>query len=140
MTPALVADRDVVVKCSPVYTSYLVAANQRIYKGSHVMIDPSTGYLVVGPDTASCIYCGVADENITSTTAGVKKCKVQSGGPFLMNTEPLSQQSCGSAVYLLDSGTVALISTTTNDLKVGRVFFWVDATHSWANIQSGGTP
>jgi len=120
---------------------YLVGANQTIYRGALVMIDPSTGLLIVGADTASCIPVGIADEQVISTTAGIDKCAVLSGGLFLLTTATLTQiNGCGTAVYLQDSGTVALIAVTTNDLKVGRVAYWVDATHSWVYIQPGGTP
>lgn len=145
MSPALAKDTDIRNKRALTFIAYLVGANQAIYKGAHVMLDPSTGYLVVGADTASCIYAGIADEDVVSTTAGVKRCRVASGGLFLLNTSTTGVAftqitAPGTAVYLLDTGTVAFIAETVNDLKVGRVAYWVDATHSWVRLQRGGTP
>lgn len=140
MGNVLTFDVDIKSKGDLEFFDYLVGANQTIWKGSFVMIDPSTGLLIVGADTASCIPVGIADERCISTTAGVKECRVASGGAFLLTTGTLTQTVVGTALYIVDSGSVDVIAHTTNDLKVGRVQYWVDATHSWVFIPPNGTP
>lgn len=136
---ALSADTDIRTKGQLTYTDYLVDASQTIYKGALVMIAHTTGLLVVGANTAGEFCVGIADENVVSTTAGVKKCRVASGGQFLLTTGTLTQITAfATVVFVLDSGTVDLVGNATNSVKAGKVVFWVDATHSWVEILPGG--
>jgi hypothetical protein len=135
---ALAKDTDVLRKGYPTLINYLVGANQTIYKGAIVMIDPATGYLIVGADTASCISVGIADEQVVSTTAGVKTCRVASGALFLLPTATIAITDVPDTLCVADSGSLALASVTTNDLKLGRVVYMVDTTHVWVWIPVTG--
>lgn len=133
---ALAKDTDIRGKNVSSFISYLVAATQTIYKGALVSVKPASGLLVVGANTTSDICVGVADEAVTSTTAGVKTCKVRSGGLFYLTTDTQAQTDTGSTVYVNDSGQVS--TTTGNAVKAGRLVIWVDATHSWIWIPPFG--
>lgn len=136
---ALAKDTDIKNKNVTFYTSYLVAASQTIYKGALVSILPASGLLVVGANTATHICVGVADESVVSTTAGVKTCRVASGGMFLLTTGTLDQITAFSTtLFVLDSGTVDLVANATQSIKAGRCVFWVDGTHSWVYIPPFG--
>lgn len=136
---ALAKDTDIKNKDVKFYTDYLVAANQTIYKGALVSILPASGLLVVGANTATHLNVGIADESVVSTTAGVTKCRVASGGIFLLTTGTLTQVTAWTdTLFVLDSGTVDVVGNATNSIKVGRAVFWVDATHSWVYIPPFG--
>lgn len=139
MANVLTKDTDIKNKGVQFYTDYLVDASQTIYKGAIVMIESTTGLLVVGADTASAIPVGIADEAVTSTTAGVKKCRVASGGLFYLVTGTLTQITGSTkTMCVVDTGSVDLASVTTNDIKLGRVVYWLDGTHSWVYIPPFG--
>lgn len=139
MANVLTKDTDIRNKGVTTYIDYLVDASQTIYKGAIVMIESTTGLLVVGADTASAIPVGIADEQVISTTAGVKKCRVASGGLFLLTTGTLTQiTGTTKTMYVVDSGSVDLVAVTSNDIKLGRCAIWVDSTHSWVYIPPAG--
>jgi hypothetical protein len=135
---ALAKDTDILTKGYPTLIDYLVGASQTIYKGAIVMLDPATGLLIVGADTASCIPVGIADEQVVSTTAGVKKCRVASGALFRLPTATIAQTDVPDTLCVADSGSLALASVTTNDLKLGRIVYMESTTVVWVWIPVTG--
>jgi hypothetical protein len=107
---------------------FLVKTNSQIYAGALVMLD-SNGLLTPGADTASCIFAGLAMENVLGD--GTKRCRVRSTGAVKVVTSGLSQAAVGSKAYLVDDQTVALVTTTTNDVLCGRIVKFVSATSVW---------
>jgi len=133
---ALSADRNTKF-AEPTVESYPVAASTKIYKGSLVMIN-SSGYAIPGADTASCVFVGVAQEQIDNSSGsnGDKRVTVKRVGCFEFaygGTAAITD--VGTAVYLVDDQTVNAAGSTSNDIKCG-VISQVDATNNlvWVDI------
>lgn len=123
---ALIADANVVSRQDGL-KHYPIAANVRIFKGSHVCIS-AAGYAVVGAIGAGR-YVGVAFENVDNTlvgnVAGGKNIRVMSGRHFNLVGTGFAQSSVGQIAYLADSGAVTL---TPNANPVGMITEYVSAT------------
>src|SRR5262245_34245297 len=98
---------------SGVITSYPMADNQKVYKGSLVAID-AAGYARPAADTASYISAGIAvdqvDNTITGHTAGGLRIRVRSGVRAQLPATGLTQASVGQVAKVADSGAVAAAS------------------------------
>jgi hypothetical protein len=97
-----------------------VAATTKIYALSLTMRN-SSGKLVPGGDTASCVFAGVAEKQ-ADNSAGVDdavKCVVHKRGEWYFDKS--GTPGVGDVVYLVDDHTVALASVTTNDIPCGKV-------------------
>lgn len=131
---ALTADRDTQRKDGNV-ESYPMGA-VKIYKGDLVMIN-SSGYAIPGADTASCVFVGVAREQVDNSAgaAGDKNIEVWRKGAFLFAIAAATIASVGLVVYCEDGGgTVGLVGTTSNDIPCGKISQYEDATHVWVDI------
>lgn len=124
---ALSADRD--PKRSTNESAEIVCTTgTTIYGGSLVMTTTATGLSIPGADTASCHFAGIAKERVTVATAG-QKSEVYTSGCFEVVMASAAQTNDGATVCISDDQTVALIGTTTNDVKCGKQVAYVDATH-----------
>jgi hypothetical protein len=136
---ALAADTAINTKVDRDLLSYPVADNVLIYKGSLITIN-AAGYAIPAADTASTIFAGIADAHVDNTitghTAGGLSCTVQRDRVALLTATGLAQTSVGLAVYVLDSGTVALTGGVTNHVLVGYVQSYVSATQAWVLMAS----
>jgi predicted RecA/RadA family phage recombinase len=112
---------------------FLVKTNSQIYAGALVMLDVN-GLLIPGADTASCVFAGVAQENVLGD--GTKTCRVRTEGVFTVATAGLTQAVVGVKAYLVDDTTVALAATTTNDILVGRITKFISASQVQVKINS----
>ena len=102
----------------------------KVYAGTLIAINTS-GYAVKGADTASFVFAGVAADTVDNSAgaAGDKKIDCYTEGTFQFATsDTATQASVGKKVYLVDDSTVALAATTTNDVLVGKVVEFVDAS------------
>ena len=106
-----------------------VEAGESIYSGTIVMAD-TDGYAVPGADTASCIFLGIAADTVTNSGAdGAVDVAVYTEGTFeLAFSGTATQAVLGDPVYIVDNNTVALVGTTTNDVLVGKVVEFIDAS------------
>jgi len=131
---ALSADRDTKRKDGSL-GSFPVAVS-KIYAGDIVMLN-SSGYAIPGADTASCMFAGVATEQVDNSagSAGDKRITVHRKGCFLFAIAAAAITDIGKAVYVEDGGgTVGLVGTTDNDIPCGKISEYEDATHVWVDI------
>lgn len=101
---------------------YKVAAVD-LWLGELVSLNTS-GFAKKGADTASEKFVGVASERVGNSTgaAGAKDVFVWAEGAYEFAFSGTAVQAdTGKQVYLVDSQTVALVATTTNDILVGRI-------------------
>jgi hypothetical protein len=107
-----------------------IAASTVIYGGTIVTTNAS-GYAQVGGDDASTTFVGIAADTVdnSSGSAGDKSVTVYTEGSFeLAFTGTATQASVGITAMASDSQTVAAAATTTNDVPVGRVVEFIDAS------------
>lgn len=124
---ALAADKKTEYR-EGVELEFLVKTSSQIYAGALVMVD-ADGLLIPGADTASCVFAGLALENVLGD--GAKKCRVRVQGAVKVVTSGLTQAAVGEKAYLVDDQTVALVATTTNDILCGRIVKFDSATSVW---------
>jgi hypothetical protein len=110
----------------------------KILAGTIVMSD-ATGYAIVGADTASCIFRGIAMEQVDNTlgASGAVNVTVRKKGEFLMacdSNATFAVTDNGTAVTILDNQTVSKAATTTNDIACGILAEFVSATSGWICI------
>ena len=112
---------------------------EEFYKGALIMAD-SSGYAIVGADTASCKFLGVAVEHISITTQdaadGTSKIRVYTKGDFLIghNTGDAAVTSQGTIMCLVNDNAVDDVTATTNDIECGVITQWKDADEVWVRI------
>lgn len=102
----------------------------KIFAGTLVTKNAS-GYAVKGADTASFTFAGVAADTVDNSagSAGDKKIDVYTEGTFEFGFSGTATQATeGLAVYVVDDSTVALAATTTNDVLVGKVVEFINAS------------
>ena len=110
-----------------------VAASAHIYANSMTCFD-ADGYLVPASDTASLVYAGIATEEVDNSSGadGALNCVVERGQLFkVASAETETQDAVGLLRYVSDDQTVAAVGTTTNDVLVGKVVEFVDASTVW---------
>ena len=106
------------------------------YEGSMVMID-STGYAILGADTASCIFAGIATEELDQATGGssgdntIRVIAAKSGKLVKRKYTSVAITDLYTLCYIVDDETVAAIGTTTNDIPVGTVVALAEANYCW---------
>ena len=102
-----------------------VGSAKRIFQGALLVTDDTTGLLEPGSDTAGKTFAGIAYEPADNTTggAGAITCRAQKRGSFLypFTGSTPTNAVIGKKAYISDSGTVALIGTTTNDIYCGDI-------------------
>lgn len=107
-----------------------IEAGDVIYAGTLVIRD-ADGYALKGADTASCTFAGVAADTVSNAGAadGAAEVAVYVEGTYeFAFSGTASQATVGVAVYVVDNQTVALAATTTNDVLVGKVVEFIDAS------------
>jgi len=133
---ALSADRNTLY-ADPRVEAYPVATDTTIYKGSLVMLN-SSGYAIPGADTASCVFVGVAQEQVVVASGadnGSKYVKVRRLGCFKFGYGGTAAITLvGTKVYLVDDQTVNAVASTTNDIPAGYVTQYVSASVVWIDI------
>jgi len=96
------------------------------YRGSMVMID-ATGYAILGADTASCIFAGIATEELNQAAGGsngdnnLRVIAAKSGKVVKMKYTGVAITDLYTKCYIVDDEVVADAATTTNDVAVGTV-------------------
>lgn len=92
----------------------------------------SSGYATNATDSASDLgFAGVSYEGIDNSggNAGDLSIRLYKEGEFTFTfSGTASQATVGLPVYALYNGTVALVGTTTNDILVGYVTEFIDAS------------
>ncbi len=114
-----------------------VGASKTLYLGALLMLN-SSGYVIPGADTASCIFAGInlsgridnsagsdGDEKVEATRYGVHKMTFDNS---------ISQSDVGSEVYLVDDQTVDLSANVSNNIFCGILAGYIDSTHGWVDI------
>ena len=120
---ALLANYDALEKDGKVQAQPVGAA-KKLYQGALLVTDDTTGLLEAGGDTAAKTFAGIAYEPADNTngSAGAITCRVQKRGSFVFAfSGALTNAALGKKAYLVDSGTVALAATTTNDVYCGDI-------------------
>lgn len=116
-------------------TAHAVKGAAHIFKGAIVCAD-STGYAVPGSDSVGYTFIGVAIEDADNTNGadGDLKVRVMGRGVFsFAKGGSISQADMGQPLYIVDDQTVAVVSTTTNDVQLGRLEGF-DGTDVWVRI------
>ncbi|HUT49980.1 MAG TPA: capsid cement protein [Alphaproteobacteria bacterium] len=131
---ALSADRNTKF-AEPLLESYPVAASTTIYAGSLVCLN-SSGYAVPAADTSGYVFVGVAREKIVNSGLdGAKRITVRRKGCFeLAYGGTAAITLVGTKVYVEDDQTVNAAASTTNDIPVGYVSQYVDASTVWVDL------
>ena len=109
--------------------SYALGA-QKVYAGTLITINTS-GFAVKGADTASFVFAGVAADTVDNSAgaAGDKNIDCYTEGTFEFGfSGTATQASVGADVYVVDDSTVAVAATTTNDVRVGKVVEFINAS------------
>lgn len=109
-----------------------------IYEGALVNIN-SSGYATNASDTSGETCVGVADETVDNSggSAGDKEIQVRTDGvhQFEMGSTA-NQATVNDLVYVSDNQTVDTAANLTNDVLVGRVVRFVDASTVRVDIES----
>ena len=112
------AEKDGKVQAQP------VGVAKRIYQGALLVTDDTTGLLEAGTDASGKTFAGIAYEpaDNTSGSAAAITCRVQKRGSLVYAFSGSLTNAClGKKAYIVDSGTVALAATTTNDVYCGDI-------------------
>jgi hypothetical protein len=103
---------------------------EKIWEGALVAIN-AAGYAVNAGDDASTVVVGVADETVDNSAgnAGDKEIKVRRTGVFTFEFGGTATiADVNTLVYASDNQTVNLAGALTNDIIVGRIVEFIDAS------------
>ena len=109
------------------------------YKGAILMAD-SSGFGIVGADTASCLFLGIIVEHVSitteDTTDGDTKVRAFTVGDFLFghNTGDAAITSHGTIMCIANDNAVDDLGALTNDIECGVITQWKDADEVWVRI------
>ena len=114
--------------------TFAVKASNTIYRGGMVNTE-SGGYATAAADTASDIFQGicVGTADNSSGSAGDVDVLVYRGRFKVASSETESVASLGALRYVVDDETVAATGTVSNQVLVGIVDEFVDASTVWIN-------
>ncbi len=118
---------------------FKVDDGDRIFAGEIVQLNAG-GFAVKGGDTIGNLFVGVAESeaNNTSGAAGAIDVHVWRTGAFdFVFSGTATQADVGKKVYCVDTQTVALAATTTNDVLVGKITEFISATKVRVDIAPG---
>ena len=122
-------------KPGDVFDLPLDLAVEHFYKGALLCRD-TTGYGVVGADTANYVFAGVAMEEYDQAAAaaadGTNHVKVYRRGVFKFTTSGAAITDVGRKVFLSDDNTVTL---TPGYVFVGVIVRYESATSVWVDIE-----
>lgn len=117
--------------------AYPVKGSENIPLHVAVCINAS-GYAVNGSDTAGLTFVGVSREradNSGSATDGAIKVTVRREGAFAFKFSGTATiADVGKVVCVVDNQTVALATTTTNDIACGKISQFIDASNVRVDI------
>ena len=136
---ALAANADRESKGAGGVISYPVAKEaEEFYKGALLMVD-SSGYVIVGADTASCYFVGIAVESLSQTLEsadGTNSIRVYTKGVFLIGhgTGDAAISSIGTKMTVDNDNSVDDDTATTNSVFCGIIVQWKDADEVWVRI------
>lgn len=111
------------------------------YKGALIMAD-SSGYAIVGADTASCKFLGIAAETVTQATEaaadGTNYLQVFTKGDFLIvhTTGDAAVTDLGVVMCIDGDNAVDDAGTTTNDIPCGIVADFESVGYVWVRIDN----
>jgi len=106
------------------------------YRGSNVSID-ATGYAILGADTASTIFVGVADAELDQAAGGssgdytIRVIAAKSGKVVKRKLSSVAITDLYVKCYIVDDEEVGLIATTTNDIPVGTIVALAETNYCW---------
>jgi hypothetical protein len=106
-----------------------VEAGESIYSGTLVNVD-TDGYAMPGADTLNHLFVGIAADTVTNSGAdGAVDVAVYTEGTFELSFSGTATQAVlGDPAYVFDNNTVALIASITNDVLVGKIVEFIDAS------------
>ena len=107
-----------------------IEAGDVLYAGTIVNID-ADGFGIKGADTSGHVLGGVAVDTVDNSAGadGAKKIAVYREGTYeFAFSGTVAQTDVGVACYVVDNQTVGLAGTTTNDVLVGTIVEFVDAS------------
>lgn len=107
------------------------AAGAQDYHRGEALAFNAGGYLDKAADTADFFFAGVCSEgkDLTDDSDGDEKVSVYREGTFEFTfNATATQANVGDEVTAVDSQTVDLAANTTNDIVVGRIVEFIDAT------------
>lgn len=143
----LSADKDIQSKGAGRILEYPVAKEAEVfYKGAIVMAD-SSGYAIVGSDTSSCKFLGIAVEQLEQASEaaadGTNSIRLYTVGDFLMTHETgdAAITNVGDIMCIWDDNHVDDASKcTTGAVECGEIVSYKDADNVWVRIDnySGG--
>jgi len=134
---ALSADRIIQKANITARLAFPVKASTKIYGGSIVAIDTSTGYAVPASDAANRQVVGVAEkqaDNSSGSNGDVWVTVLQ--GEFDMDAASIAQTAVGSQMYVVSDHEVDE-ATGTNSIKAGMLVKYISATRGRVQIVPG---
>lgn len=110
--------RNVQGKCT---AQFLLADSQTVYEGALIMINAS-GNAVVGADTASMTFGGVAKAAVTSSTSNTTKyVDVEYGHEeWFPKESAVTAADLGANLVIYDDNSLTDAGAATNDVSVGQ--------------------
>lgn len=117
-----------------------LGANQAIFAGAILMRNAS-GDLIEGATATGAFGVGVAQERLTSTTAGVTTVRYRPGIHRFANSgagDAITKADIGAVCYIVDDQTVARTSGTNTRSPAGTVDS-VDAQGVWVRFDESLT-
>ncbi len=117
-----------------------VKETTKIYAGSVVCIENSSGYAVPAANTSGLQFVGVAEAQADNSSGsnGDIKVTVRRKGVFRFAASSINQAVVGDIMYAIDDQTFD--ETGSNGVVVGRLVKYVSATEGWIDIEEGVYP
>jgi hypothetical protein len=136
---ALTADRDTEYR-EGILQQFPVKASTKIYAGSLVCVEGSSGYAEPAANTSGLQFVGVATETVDNSSGsnGDLWITVRRKGIFRLNASSITQAMVGDIMYAIDDQTFD--ETGSNGVVVGRLVRYVSATEGWIDIGEGVYP
>lgn len=114
-----------------------VGTAKKIYGGTMVCVDGSTGYAEAGSDASGKIFAGVSVEQKDNTdgSAGDLSVVVKRRGLFLFDiANAVTQANVGDQVFIVDDQTVDLVANVTYNIHCGTIAALETTTTVWVDI------
>lgn len=110
-----------------------MAAGTVIAAGQFVCAN-SSGYAVVGADSAGYTFLGVAleDKDNSAGENGDLQIRIRRRGCFLMAAHSISQADVGKTMYI--RGAATFDESASNNIVCGRLVNYVSGTQGWLSI------
>ncbi len=106
-----------------------------IFKNAICSLNAAGGFVVLGTDTASETFAGIAQEELDQATGGsngdndILLLKAGSNIPVLLPITGVTQADVNKDVFIVDDGAVALVAVTNNDVRVGKIYKLTDTAN-----------